>query len=213
MRGHHTSNIIWANYHMGKTFDSRRKIGISLTSVIFQKRTNNWIIGIGTTQVPQGCYDLKFFQLWTSSKCHSHVWRPNYLPLRRSSEGPVLTDSSTHTLKIPPMNVTTVTDHCSAKCYKQWGQKLSKTSSDHNLFQHSLYNLLANRKLFKGWFSGFRVLMLLLWMHSPMHSCASGTREYLVKKITHQLKNINLMNSWCTVINQKVMRDGEHAVS
>jgi hypothetical protein len=97
----------------------------------------------------------------------------------------VLTDSSTHTLKIPPMNVTAVTDHCSTKCYRQWGQRLSKVSSDHNLFQHSHYNLLANWKVFMGWFSGLRVLMLLLWMHSPMHSCASGTREYLVKKITH----------------------------
>ena len=40
----------------------------------------------------------------------------------------VLTDSSTHTLKIPPMNVTAVTDHCSAKCYRQWGQRFPATT-------------------------------------------------------------------------------------
>lgn len=36
----------------GKKNDARRKIGFSLTNVIFQKRTNNcWIFGIGTTRL------------------------------------------------------------------------------------------------------------------------------------------------------------------
>ena len=46
-----------------------------------------------------------------------------------------------------------------------------------------------------------------------MHNSALDTREYVVKKITHRVTNIDLMNMLCPVLNQKVMRDGEYALS